>query len=77
MNAGRMDANGEEIYVDIGSIETGRVPGDIDRCGIVERLGCSRGLVEPANIASYEGGCQMRMGEGLLPLKEKHKRKVC
>jgi hypothetical protein len=57
MNVGSKGSNFVEVYVDIGNIETGRVPGDIDRCGIVERLGCSRGLVEPASGASYKGGC--------------------
>ena len=54
MDTGVDSARGVQVYVDIGSVETRCVPGDIDRCGVVERLGRSRGPVEPASAASWK-----------------------
>lgn len=51
MDAGGACAEGIEVYVSIACIETRWVPGDIDRCGVRERLRGGRGLVEPATAA--------------------------
>jgi hypothetical protein len=51
MDIGRTGGWGKQVYVDAGSVETRSVPGDIDRCSVIKRLGCGRGLVEPASAA--------------------------
>lgn len=51
VDTGGTRAKGVEVYVSVVCGETRRVPGDIDRCGVRERLRGGRGLVEPASAA--------------------------
>jgi hypothetical protein len=51
MDARGVRAGGIEVYVSVVCGETRRVPGDIDRSGVRERLRGGRGLVEPASAA--------------------------
>lgn len=51
MDAGGASTRGVEEDVDVGRIETGGIPSDVDRSSVLKRLGSSRGGVQPASIA--------------------------
>jgi len=52
VDAGGAGAGGIEVYVNVVCGETRRVPGDIDRCRVRQRLRGGRRFVEPASAAS-------------------------
>jgi hypothetical protein len=54
VDAGVAGAGRIEVYIGVVCGVTRRVPGDIDRCSVRERLSGSGRLVEPASAAGYK-----------------------